>query len=412
MREAVKMTRKKKSSRKQTPVHTTPKPLFVALIVLVVVALLAALLLFQGRFVGKAIAPGGEGLAVNTGGLSDPYVVGEGAQLQELQTVRVGQQFSIDVLAHLNRPSRAFGLVISLDPAVVQFDNFVPNAGIAGLTIIGAPAVDAATGELPVVGIILPPHVSLPKNEVVSLGTFTFTAVGAAESTDMEVTEFRFLDNQGLGILEHLESTSFAVAAEAPVVPEAVPEAPPAPAAPGAPPVPPVPGVPGAVPGEPGAAPLALADADSDGLTDLQDNCPMEANADQADSDNDGLGDPCDAFLTAKGRGFKAEQALGVQRLAPGKNNFDSTITAEQDVNTPVYIFTQLVDENGRVLVLKRELVPSLKAGEANAYEAALSYTVPAGIGKVKKTVIVYDTFVDPSFNLDTPLKAEYDVQE
>lgn len=390
---------KKKREAVRSPVHQTPKPLFVALVVLVVVALLAALLLFQGRFVGKAIAPGGEGLAVNSGGLSDPYVLVNG-QVQTWQTVPVNQQFSVDVLAHLNRPSRAFGLVVHLDPAVVQFDAFLPNAGIAGLTIVGTPAVDVATGELPVVGIILPPHASLPKNEIVSLGTFTFTAVGLAESTGMEVTEFRFLDNQGVGILENLVSTSFAAAEEGVVK---VPEVPPEEAGPPPPPSP---------PGVPGAAPLALADADGDGLTDLQDNCPMEANADQADSDHDGLGDPCDQFLTARGRGFKAEQARGIQRLAPGKNTFDTKIVAEQDVDTPVYVFTQLVDENGRVLVLKRELVPSLKAGDVNSYEAALSYTVPAGIGKVKKTVIVYDKFVDPSFNLDTPLKAEYDVQE
>lgn len=416
------MKKTAKTKRRSPPIHQTPKPLFVALIVLVVVALLAGLLLFQGRFVGKAIESSGVGLAINSGGLGvpTPYTL-LGDVIGEFKpVVFVDQQFTVEVLAHLNRPSRAFGLVIHLDPAVVRFDNFVPNAEIAGLTVVGTPAVDAATGELPVVGIILPPHPSLPTNKAVRLGFLTFTAVGSAESTDLEVTEFRFLDNQGVSILEHLESSSFTVAEEgvaeegvppAPGVP-GVPPVPGVPAVPGAPPAPPVPGIPEAVPGEPGAAPLALADADNDGITNLQDNCPMEANADQADSDNDGLGDPCDQFLTARGRGFKAEQARGVQRLAPGRNNFDSTITAEQDVNTPVYVFTQLVDENGRVLVLKRELVPSLKGGDAGAYEAELSYTIPAGVGKVQKKVIVYDKFVDPSFHLDMPLEAEYEMQE
>lgn len=35
-------------------------------------------------------------------------------------------------------------------------------------------------------------------------------------------------------------------------------------------------------------------DADDDGVLDEDDNCPGDANADQADADNDGLGDACD----------------------------------------------------------------------------------------------------------------------
>jgi hypothetical protein len=37
------------------------------------------------------------------------------------------------------------------------------------------------------------------------------------------------------------------------------------------------------------------ADADGDGVADAVDNCPADANADQADNDGDGLGDICDA---------------------------------------------------------------------------------------------------------------------
>lgn len=37
------------------------------------------------------------------------------------------------------------------------------------------------------------------------------------------------------------------------------------------------------------------ADADSDGVGDICDNCPFTANPDQADSDSDGIGDACDA---------------------------------------------------------------------------------------------------------------------
>ncbi len=35
-------------------------------------------------------------------------------------------------------------------------------------------------------------------------------------------------------------------------------------------------------------------DADGDGIDDITDNCPMIANVDQADNDNDGMGDVCD----------------------------------------------------------------------------------------------------------------------
>ncbi len=39
---------------------------------------------------------------------------------------------------------------------------------------------------------------------------------------------------------------------------------------------------------------LAPADADFDGVTDADDNCPNDANSDQADVDEDGTGDACD----------------------------------------------------------------------------------------------------------------------
>ncbi len=45
----------------------------------------------------------------------------------------------------------------------------------------------------------------------------------------------------------------------------------------------------------------AFADNDSDGISDEIDNCPMVANANQTDSDGDGLGDACDSDLDGDG---------------------------------------------------------------------------------------------------------------
>jgi hypothetical protein len=39
---------------------------------------------------------------------------------------------------------------------------------------------------------------------------------------------------------------------------------------------------------------IPIAETDGDGIPDLQDNCPQDANADQADSDGDGIGNVCD----------------------------------------------------------------------------------------------------------------------
>jgi hypothetical protein len=41
---------------------------------------------------------------------------------------------------------------------------------------------------------------------------------------------------------------------------------------------------------------LEMSDVDTDGVDDLLDNCPADANADQLDFDGDGLGDACDRF--------------------------------------------------------------------------------------------------------------------
>src|SRR5207249_732879 len=43
---------------------------------------------------------------------------------------------------------------------------------------------------------------------------------------------------------------------------------------------------------------LTLPDVDGDGIADVDDNCPTVSNPDQADADNDCIGDACSTFPT------------------------------------------------------------------------------------------------------------------
>ena len=47
-----------------------------------------------------------------------------------------------------------------------------------------------------------------------------------------------------------------------------------------------------------------ISDLDGDGISDLQDNCQTIANTDQADMDNDGIGDECDIDIDSDGDGI------------------------------------------------------------------------------------------------------------
>ena len=46
----------------------------------------------------------------------------------------------------------------------------------------------------------------------------------------------------------------------------------------------------------------AQPDSDGDGTADGDDNCPMDANADQSDIDGDNIGDVCDDDLDGDGK--------------------------------------------------------------------------------------------------------------
>lgn len=60
---------------------------------------------------------------------------------------------------------------------------------------------------------------------------------------------------------------------------------------------------------------VAIADRDADGIADSQDNCPDNANADQANADNDSQGNVCDADDDNDGVSDTAEASMGTNPL-------------------------------------------------------------------------------------------------
>ena len=61
--------------------------------------------------------------------------------------------------------------------------------------------------------------------------------------------------------------------------------------------------------------PVPPADADGDGVLDVNDNCPTVANADQADDDDDGTGDACESPLIIPRGGLVVEGDSGTTTL-------------------------------------------------------------------------------------------------
>lgn len=77
-------------------------------------------------------------------------------------------------------------------------------------------------------------------------------------------------------------------------------------------------------------------DADGDGRIHDTDNCPLAANADQADLDGDGAGDVCDDDADGDGLNAAAEQAAGTNTLDAdsdndGLNDYDEVIVHGTD---------------------------------------------------------------------------------
>ena len=66
-------------------------------------------------------------------------------------------------------------------------------------------------------------------------------------------------------------------------------------------------------------------DADDDGVIDSEDNCPNDSNADQTDTDGDGLGDTCDAFPNDADNDIDGDGVSGDIDNCPTVANADQT---------------------------------------------------------------------------------------
>jgi len=84
----------------------------------------------------------------------------------------------------------------------------------------------------------------------------------------------------------------------------------------------------GAVTGE---AVVGVADTDSDGVYDEDDNCTLVPNADQLDTDGDGFGNLCDGDLNNDGNTNTLD--LNLYKLAHRTSVADSNYNVDADFN-------------------------------------------------------------------------------
>jgi hypothetical protein len=73
-------------------------------------------------------------------------------------------------------------------------------------------------------------------------------------------------------------------------------------------------------------------DDDNDGVQDAADNCPVVANADQADADQDGLGDPCDPDRDGDGVANDTDNCAGHPKFIAAPCDGGPTDVIEQTV--------------------------------------------------------------------------------
>jgi len=113
---------------------------------------------------------------------------------------------------------------------------------------------------------------------------------------------------------------------------------------------------------DPDPCAAAGGDTDQDGVCDDNDNCPLTANADQADSNNNGIGDACEII------------ACSMPSVAPGTLNFGEVTIGESSTQIVTFTNTDSVRD------LRLEAI-SFTAGSSADFEITAAPTLPADIG-------------------------------
>ena len=141
------------------------------------------------------------------------------------------------------------------------------------------------------------------------------------------------------------------------------------------------------------------ADSDLDGVLNVADNCPTQANPDQADADNDGVGDVCQC--AAAGR---APAELGVSvNLTPRGSLTDNQVRLE----------LELANGTGAPVSLKELVIRYWYSNEGTRIQQFFVDASPLGLqsltGTFVRTPLEYtgaNSYVDIGFASDTVLDA------
>jgi hypothetical protein len=104
----------------------------------------------------------------------------------------------------------------------------------------------------------------------------------------------------------------------------------------------------------------------------------------------------------ASGTGVPAAFVIKAEEV----NQLTTKITSGKDIIAPFWVFTQYKDKDGNILLLKKEMITSMKDGIS--YVSEVSYNDPAKISE--KSVVIYDNdkIDKATVKLDKPYKLTY----
>ncbi|MDP7039127.1 MAG: thrombospondin type 3 repeat-containing protein, partial [Myxococcota bacterium] len=136
-----------------------------------------------------------------------------------------------------------------------------------------------------------------------------------------------------------------------------------------------------------------IGDSDDDGISDWQDNCPSTTNADQEDTNNDGIGDACAADYEGQGPLVPAILAIGIE-------------LENDELGVPVIVPADGVDGEGNPISVdiygldfRYGMSARLIENEAGDFDAAVDGVIdnPMGGDPLLKVYPLELTYVDAS---------------